>query len=101
MSSTAFQHASLSLLTSLNESTARLPEITLTACEKFVDKYSENEDLGNQDKYLSTDVVVTLVLRTYQQHSKATIQTKCLDLIDELLKNDDYELTNALKDFER
>ena len=101
VSSTAFQHASFSLLTSLNESTARLPEITLTACEKFVDKYSANENLGNQDKYLSTDVVVTLVLRTYQQHSKATIQTKCLDLIDELLKNDDYELTNALKDFER
>ena len=82
-----FQQHYTHLMTALEETTAKLPEVTLTACERFVDIAGlASSDIGTGTAW-SADTVTKLTLRIYQQSKEDTIRTRSLNLIDKLMEN--------------
>ena len=98
VSSNAFQHNYYPLLRALEETTAKLPEVTLSACERLVDIAGLATSNIN---VRGADTVVKLNLRIYQQSSNDTIRARSLNLIDKLMEHDTYGINKALEDFER
>ena len=85
----------------LEESTAKLPEVTLTACERFVDIAGlASSDIGTGTAW-SADTVTKLTLRIYQQSTEDAIRSRSLNLIDKLMENSAYGINEALENFER
>ena len=98
VSSDAFQQNCYPLLMALEETTAKLPAATLSACERFVDITG----LATSNIHVrGADTVVKLNLRTYQQSLDDTIRARCLDLVDKLMEHDTYGINRALEEFER
>ena len=99
--SSAFQKNYYPLLMALEETTAKLPEVTLSACERFVDlARSAISNTGAKESW-NADTVIKLTLRTYQQSSDNTIRARSLSLIDRLMEYGTYGMNEALEDFER
>ena len=101
VSSNAFQQNNYPLLNALEETTAKLPEVTLAACERFVDIAGLATSDTNTRAAWDADIVIKLTLRTYQQSSDDTIRASSLNLIDKLMEHDTYGINKALEDFER
>jgi len=101
VSSDAFQQNYTYLLMALEETTAKLPGVTLTACERFVDIAGlASSDIGTGTAW-SADTVTKLTLRIYQQSKEDTIRARSLNLIDKLMENSAYGIDEALENFER
>ena len=101
VSSDAFQQNYTHLLMALEETTAELPAVTLTACERFVDIAGlASSDTGTGTAW-SADTVTKLTLRIYQQSKEDTIRARSLNLIDKLMENSAYGINEALENFER
>ena len=101
VSGDAFQQNYTYLLMALEETTAKLPEVTLTACERFVDIAGlASSDIGTGTAW-SADTVTKLTLRIYQQSKEDTIRARSLNLIDKLMENSAYGIDEALENFER
>ena len=101
VSSRAFQQNYYPLLEALEQTTAKLPEITLAACERFVDIAGLATRDTNTRAAWDADIVIKLTLRTYQQNSDDTIRTRSLNLIDKFMEHDTDGINKALEDFER
>ena len=101
VSSNAFQQNNYPLLDALEQTTAKLPEVTLAACERFVDIVGLATSDTNTRAAWDADIVIKLTLRTYQQSSDDTIRARSLNLIDKLMEHDTYEINKALEEFER
>ena len=99
--SKAFADHHRSLFYALKETTAKLPEITCAACEKFLEiastAVSDMQTHAAGDSYQ----VAELIVRTYRQIQDKTIQARCLDLIDKLAQLRALGLSNAVAEFER
>ena len=101
VSSDAFQQNYVHLIMALEETTAKLPEVTLTACERFIDFAGPaSSDIGTGTAF-SADSVTKLTLRIYQQSTDDTIRARCLNLIDKLMENSAYGIDETLENFER
>ena len=101
VSSKAFSQSYFPLLRALEETTAKLPEATLLACERFVDVAGlAAADISTREAG-DADYVINLTLRTYQQSSDETIRARSLDLIDKLMEQGAYGINDALEKFER
>ena len=101
VSSDAFQQNYAHLLMALEKTTVQLPEVTLSACERFVDMAGRaTSDIGTETAW-SADSATKLTLRIYQQSSGDTIRARCLDLVDKLMEHDADEINRALEEFER
>ncbi len=101
VSSNAFQQNNYPLLMALEQTTAKLPEVTLAACERFVDIAGlATSDISTRAAW-DADTVIKLTLRTYQQSSGETTRARSLNLIDKFMEHDTYGINKALEDFER
>ena len=101
VSSDAFQQNYTHLLMALEETTGKLPEVTLSACERFIDFAGPaSSDIGTGTAF-SADTVTKLTLRIYQQSKEDTIRARSLNLIDRLMENSAYGINEALENFER
>lgn len=101
VSSDAFQQNYTHLMMALEGTTAELPQVTLTACERFVDFAGPaSSDIGTGTAW-SADTVTKLTLRIYQQSKEDTIRARSLNLIDRLMENSAYGINEALENFER
>lgn len=101
VSSDAFQQNYVHLIMALEKTTAKLPEVTLTACERFIDLAGPaSSDIGTGTAF-SADSVTKLTLRIYQQSTADTIRARSLNLIDKLMENSAYGIDEALENFER
>ena len=99
--SDAFPKNCFHLFIALERSTAKLPEVTLSACERFIDVAGlAAGDISTRES-ADADTVAKLALRTYQQSSDATVRSRSLDLIDKLMEHGAYGINNALEEFER
>ena len=99
--SDAFPENRLRLLITLKRTTAKLPEVTLSACERFIDVARlAVGDISTREAG-DADTVIKLTLRTYQQSSDDMIRARSLDLIDKLMEFGAYGINDALEDFER
>ena len=101
VSSDAFQQNYVHLMMALEETTAKLPEVTLSACERFIDFAGPaSSDIGTGTAF-SADSVTKLTLRIYQQSTEDTIRVRSLNLIDKLMEHSAYGIEKALENFER
>ena len=101
VSSDAFQQNYTHLMMALEGTSAKLPEVTLAACERFVDMAGRaTSNIGTETAW-DADTVAKLTLRTYQQSTEDTIRARSLDLTDNLLENSAYGIDEALENFER
>ena len=98
VSSRAFQQNNYPLLDALEKTTAKLPEVTLSACERLVDIAGL---ATSEINVRGADTVIKLTLRSYQQHSDDTIRARSLNLIDKFMEHGSYGINKALEEFER
>ena len=97
----ASSHDYFPLLVALERTTAKLPEVTLLACESFIDVAGlATADISTREAG-DANTVIKLTLRTYQQSSDESIRARCLDLIDKLMEHGAYGINDALEEFER
>ncbi|MCY4090690.1 MAG: hypothetical protein OXF62_07720 [Caldilineaceae bacterium] len=101
VSSDAFQQNYTHLMMALEETSAKLPGVTLSACERFVDIAGlASSDISSGTAW-SADTVTKLTLRIYQQSTEDTIRARSLNLIDKLMEKSAYGINEALENFER
>ena len=89
------------LLVALERTTAKLPEVTLLVCERFIDIAGLAAADISTGEAGDANTVIKLTLRTYQQSSDEKIRATCLDLIDKLMEHGAYGINDALEEFER
>ena len=94
-------HDYFPLLFALKRTTAKLPEVTLSACERFINVAGlAAGDISTREAG-DANTVIKLTLRTYQQSSDEAIRARCLDLIDKLMEHGAYGINDALEEIER
>ena len=99
--SDAFPKNRFPLLIALERTTAKLPEVTLSACERFIDVAGLAAGDISTHEAGDADTVINLTLRTYQQSSDDKIRTRCLDLVDKLLQFGAYGINDAIEQVDR
>lgn len=101
VSSKAFPENYLPLMIALVRTTAKLPEVSLAVCERFMDIAGiAVADMSTSEAghvYHMKD----LVFRIYQQNPIIGYRSRCLDLIDKLLEHGAFDVDSALREFER
>ena len=90
-----------SSLLSLENSTAKLPEITCLACEALFGMMCESDLNLYGQSMVRPDAVGKLLLRVYSQQRDRVLQTRCLNLIDRMLQFREYSLSQALAEYDR
>ena len=99
--SNAFPENRFPLLIALKRTTAKLPEVTLSACERFIDVAGlAAGDISTREAG-DADTVIKLTLRTYQQSSDDSIRARSLDLIDRLMEFGAYGIYDTLEEIDR
>ena len=101
VSSDAFPDNFYTLLMALERSTAKLPEITLTACERFIEVAGMAASGISTRQARNADMAIKLTLRTYQQSVDDSVRARSLDLIDKYMEHSTYGIDSALENFER
>ena len=89
------------ILRALERSRSRLPGVTCTVCERFLDLFG---DRAQDSRTASAAVVIDvakLVFRTYQNHQGDEWGEKALDLIDRLCLDEVWGLKQQFEEFER
>ena len=99
--SEAFVGNEFDLFRALEYSTARLAEVTLSACERFVDVAGLSASDAQTSNAGHATHVIPLILRVYRESSDDQMGTKCLDLVDHLMELGAFGIERALEDFER
>lgn len=101
VTSEAFLTDHRSLFRALDKTPCQLPEATCAASERFF----EIAEMAAADisTHAAADsfVVSKLVIRTYAQSHSVAIQTRCLDLIDRIVRAQAIGLNEAIADYER
>ena len=99
--SDAFVKNHFPLLMALERTTAKLPAVTLSACEMFIDLAGlAAGDISTREAG-DAATVVKLTLRTYQQSSDDTIWARSLDLADRLMELSAYGIHDAIEEVDR
>lgn len=101
VSSEAFTDNHRNLFHALEETTAKLPEITCTVCERFIETAGEDAADVRTHAAAESYQVTELLVRTYRQHQTESIQSRCLDLLDRLAQARVLGMENAFAEFER
>ena len=99
--SAAYQEYSSLLLHALERSPHRLPGITLTACEKFLERFGEEARDIRTRRVVDGSTMAKLILRTYHQYQHDEWAAKCLDLIDRMCLERSYGVHKSLDEYER
>ena len=99
--SAAYREDSFSLLHALEESPQKLPGITHTVCEKFLERFSDEAGDMRTHRALDGRNLTKLVLRTYHQHQRDEWASQCLDLIDQMCLEGTYDIRTNLDEYER
>ena len=99
--SVAYREDSFALLRALEESPQKLPGITHTVCEKFLERFSDEAGDMRTHRALGGRNLAKLILRTYHQHQRDEWASRCLDLIDRLCLEGVYDVRAGLDEYER
>jgi hypothetical protein len=101
ITSKAYKSKHRNLFHALEKTTARLPETTCLAVERFFDlAATETADISTHasaDSYTANKRII----RTYSQSKSSAIQSRCLDLIDRVSRLHALGLSEAIADYER
>ena len=99
--SRAYQENSFWILRTLENTQERLPGTTCLVCERFLDRFGDDDkDLGTSC-FAGTHNVAKLIFRTYQQHQNGEWTSRLLDLIDRLCLERIVDARREFEQFER
>ena len=99
--SPAFRRNSHDLIRALEETTASVPDLTYRVCDRYINSLKE-KNTGNERVYFAADSVTPLLAKIYSQSTRnSTLQSQCLDLIDQLAEMEVYGLEKTFEQFER
>ncbi|MCX6602140.1 MAG: hypothetical protein NTV52_00905, partial [Acidobacteria bacterium] len=99
--SEAFQDDSFSILHVLQQSLRRLPGMTCSVCEKFLERFSDEARDIRTSRMGDAYIVIELLFRTYQQHQQDEWTERALSLIDRLSLENVGDVGEGFKAFER
>ena len=99
--SAAYEDNSFPILSALEKSSHRLPGITGTVCQKFLERFSDEARDIRTNRAANVPTVTKLILRTYHQHQLEDWASKCLDLIDGMCLERTYDIRGNLDEYER
>ena len=99
--SAAYQEDSYSILHALEESSQKLPGITHTVCEKFLERFGNEAGDMRTRRAFDSRSLSKLILRTYHQHQRDEWASQCLDLIDRMCLEGVYDVRAGLDEYER
>jgi hypothetical protein len=83
--SEALRDESFHLLRALEETTAKLPDITILVCERMIEFHREALAEMRLPTSAHAHDIHELVIRLYRHTDDEAIRSRCLDLIDQLL----------------
>ncbi len=100
VASPAFADKHHDLLYALERTTARVPDLTCSVCDRLLDAAERD---GTDISTLGTvsDEAVRLLLRAYGQSQDSDLEARCLDLFDRMAQLGVYGLEEALGQHER
>ncbi len=99
--SVAYQEDSSSIFHALKESPQKLPGITHTVCEKFLERFGDEARDMSTHRAFDSHNLAKLILRTYHQHQRDEWASRCLDLIDRMCLEGVYDVRTGLDEYER
>ena len=99
--SQAFMDDPASILHPLETTRERLPGVTCTVCEKFLDRLGDEAGDPHNERHAEALTVATLAFRTYHQHRNDAWTSRALDLIDRLCLERTGDARDMLEQFER
>jgi hypothetical protein len=96
--SRAFVTEHTALTRSLERSQQQLPEVTIEACERFVELAG---DSGMRQLISGTYPVSRLVIRLYEESVREQLRSRCLNLVDRMIARRLFETDQSLKGRDR
>lgn len=101
VNSSAFAEHQYDLLHALEGTTARLPEVTYLACERFMEL--AGAAVRDFSRRLAADArtVGKLVVRVYSHPKDATVRIRCLNLVDSMAQAGTYRVREILDIYDR
>ena len=99
--SAAYREDSFALLRALEESPQKLPGITHTVCEKFLERFGDEAGDMSTHRAFDGHNLAKLILRTYHQHQRDEWASRCLNLIDRMCLEGVYDVRTGLDEYER
>ena len=99
--SRAYQENSSWILHTLENTQERLPGTTCLVCERFLDRFADDDKGLEPTRFSGTHSVAKLIFRTYQQHQNGEWTSRLLDLIDRLCLERIVDARREFEQFER
>ena len=99
--SAAYDDNSFHLLSALDQTSNKLPGITLIACRKFFERFGTEANDMRTSRSIDGSTAAKLILRTYHQNRENEWAVRCLDLIDQMCLVGFYEIRSILDKYER
>lgn len=100
VASPAFADKHHDLMYALESTTARVPDLTCSVCERLLD-FAERDQTDISTLGTVSDEAVQLLLRAYGQSQGPELEARCLDLFDRMARLGVYGLEEALGQHER
>ena len=99
--STAFEAGPYHLLHAIAESNLAVPDVICRAAERVLEFLGEEATHVAYNGSMIAQIIATLVVRQYQQTAEASIETRCLDLIDRMEQSGYFGIDTELARLER
>lgn len=99
--STAFEAGPYHLLHAIAESNLAVPDVICRAAERVLEFLGEEGTHVAYNGSMIAQIIATLVVRQYQQTAEASIETRCLDLIDRMEQSGYFGIDTELARLER
>lgn len=102
INSEAFADDAAQLCFALKDSTSLLPDVVCGVAEKLIQLYRQRHGQQGFDRFFSSGHYISeLIVRLYQQTVDAKTKSRCLDIIDEMLRVEIWSADEELEKAER
>jgi hypothetical protein len=85
----------------LDQTTARLPNVTCLACERFLNTFGREAGDIRTGHAADADMVCRLIVRAYSQTRDEGLQARCLDVIDRMTQTRAFGFEKVLALYDR
>jgi hypothetical protein len=99
--SPAFASHYFHLIYALDQTTAKLPNVTCLACEQFLNTFGREAGDIRTGHAADADMVCRLILRAYSQTRDEGLQARCLELIDRMTQARAFGFEKVLALYDR
>ena len=99
--SKSYAEGSSSFLRLLEQSSEKLPGVSIYACQLFLKKFLIEAKNIQSSRNLDSYSISKLAFRTYHQHPDDKWTSQCLDVIDDLCREDINSVYSGFSEFDR